>query len=531
MEVASETGAAFIKEFVMKKLLLTIPILMALLANAQLPEDVLRYSYYPINGSARNMAIGGAMGSLGGDINALYVNPAGLGLFKTNEFVFTPGVKLNNNAFNFRGTNNTTNSGAFNLGTSGVVAGFNTPGSKWTSQAISLGVNTIANFNNSFTYKGTNNFSSMTELFSQQVSSSRLSLDEALNNPRFAFGTAPALYTYLVDTFRNSSNQLEVRGLPEFLLQQGIALQQENKVSTTGGATELALGYAANMDDKFYVGGSVGLPFLSYERNTTYRETDPSGNNNNNFNYFELKDRLTTSGIGLNAKLGVIFKPQEQVRIGVAVHTPTFYSLTDQQSSELTADTEGYNGVAKAESSIFTNNAGDGKTTYMAVTPWKAMVSGSYVFREVNDTRRQRAFVTADIEYVGYSDAGFRADGENVENADRIYYDDLKEVIRESYKGALNFRLGGELKFNTIMFRLGGAYYSSPYREKEFNSNIVQATGGLGYRDKGLFIDLSYAHNFLKDVHFPYRLADKANTFAIQNGSRGNVVLTVGFKL
>ncbi|MBK8496486.1 MAG: hypothetical protein IPL50_16885 [Chitinophagaceae bacterium] len=46
---------------------------------AQVPEDAIRYSFYPQTGTARNMAIGGAMGSLGGDINATFVNPAGLG--------------------------------------------------------------------------------------------------------------------------------------------------------------------------------------------------------------------------------------------------------------------------------------------------------------------------------------------------------------------------------------------------------------------------------------------------------------------
>ncbi len=32
------------------------------------------------------------MGSLGGDINATFVNPAGLGFYKTGEFVLSPGL-------------------------------------------------------------------------------------------------------------------------------------------------------------------------------------------------------------------------------------------------------------------------------------------------------------------------------------------------------------------------------------------------------------------------------------------------------
>ncbi|MEB3088263.1 hypothetical protein VJJ19_07480, partial [Parvimonas sp. D4] len=94
------------------------------------------------------------------------------------------------------------------------------------------------------------------------------------------------------------------------------------------------------------------------------------------------------------------------------------------------------------------------------------------------------------------------------------------DVIKDTYKGNINFRLGGELKYHTFMFRLGGAYYGSPYAEEELKANRILATGGVGYRDKGIFIDLSYAHAFNRDVQFAYRLNDKPNTFAEQTGSR-----------
>ena len=63
---------------------------VATTTQAQNPEDALRTAWFTQNGTARMMAIGGAMGSLGGDITANHVNPAGLGLFKTREVVITP---------------------------------------------------------------------------------------------------------------------------------------------------------------------------------------------------------------------------------------------------------------------------------------------------------------------------------------------------------------------------------------------------------------------------------------------------------
>ncbi len=513
----------------MKKVLLSLIVISCFFSSfAQSPEDVLRYSYNPQQGTARNMSIGGAMGSLGGDLNALYVNPAGLGLFKTNEFVVSPGLVFNNNKFNFRGTDTASKKSSFNFGTSGLVIGFNTPGSKWTSKAFSIGISQTANFNNHISYRGLNNQSSYSEMFAEQFANSGLEPDPALNEPRFAFGTAPAIYTFLIDTFY-INNKKVVKALPEFLLEKGIALNQLKTIDTEGGIYDIALGYAANMDDKLYVGGSIGFPIVNYTRLTKYRESDPSGNTNNNFDYFELNDYLTTKGIGINGKLGVIFKPVDYLRLGVALHAPTFYSLTDRQSSDLKVASEAYNGVATAKSSLFTNGA-EGETQYSATTPWKVIASGSYVFREINDTRKQRAFITADVEYVGYGGASFGADGDNVSSADQTYYNQMKTVIKDYYKGALNFRVGGELKLHTIMFRAGGAYYSNPYKDSELKSNTMQASGGLGYRNHGVFVDLTYVHNINKDVNFPYRIGDKQNTFAQQTGSRGNLLMTLGFK-
>ena len=517
----------------MKKFLLSCSSLMCVIAaTSQLPEDVLKYSYFPQHGSARNLAIGGAMGSLGGDINALYVNPAGLGLYKTRELILSPGFMFNSNKADFRGTHTKSKKSGFDIGTSGFVIGFNTPGSKWTNQAFSLGINQTANFNNFVSYGGRNDLSSYSEQFSEQFSKSGFTVDEALNNPYFAYGTAPALYTYLIDVFPNAdSTTFNVKALPEFLLEKGIALDQQKTIETKGGIYELALGYAANMDDRLYIGGSLGIPIVNYERFTKYRESDPSGDQNNNFESFELNDYLTTKGFGVNGKLGVIFKPKDAIRLGLAVHTPTYYTLTDRQSTDLTANTESYSGIDKVSSTFFTGGD-EGKTMYTASTAWKAIASASYVFREVNDTRRQRAFISADIEYVGYPGSAYKADGENITSDDIEYYNQLKSVIKDYYKSAFNYRLGGELKFNTFMFRLGGAYYSNPYNKKQqLSSNLMQASGGIGYRNHGMFLDLTYVHNFNKDVNFPYRLTDKQNTYAMQQNTRGNVVMTVGFKL
>ena len=56
------------------------------------------------SGTARQQAIGGAMGSLGGEITSMFVNPAGIGFYKNAEIVFSPGFRWTKTKGSFRGS-------------------------------------------------------------------------------------------------------------------------------------------------------------------------------------------------------------------------------------------------------------------------------------------------------------------------------------------------------------------------------------------------------------------------------------------
>jgi hypothetical protein len=513
----------------MKKYLLLPALLIGSASYAQIPEDVLRYSFFPQNGTARTLAIGGAMGSLGGDITANFVNPAGLGNYKTGEFVFTPEFYLNNNNVNFRDTKLKSSKNNFTLGGPiGIVYGATNRYKPGTSQSISLAVTQTANYNNTIQYSGYNNYSSFSEQFAEQAVKglSNGTVDDVLNDPQYAYGAAPALYTYLVDTF--SGNR--VKALPEFVLESGKALYQQNTIETRGGMYEIALGYAYNKNDKFLIGGSLGIPIVNYHSTNTFRETDTSADVNNNFGYFNYTDNFSTKGVGLNLKLGMIYKPTEYIRLGFAVHTPSYmFTLKDKRNIDLEVNSENFKGVRTVSSEVFTNGV-PGESSYTLLTPWKVMVSGSYVLREIENVKMQKGFVTADIEYVKHSGSSFYSANQNPAQGETEYYTLLNQVIKDQYKGAFNFRVGGELKFNVVMARLGFAYYGNPYNDPALKANKVLISGGVGYRNKGFFIDLTYVHSLNKDVNFPYRLQDKDNTFANIKNQRGNIVASVGFK-
>ncbi|MGC4103966.1 hypothetical protein [Ferruginibacter sp.] len=513
----------------MKKYLLFINLFVCTTIIAQVPEDALRYSFYPQNGTARNLAVGGAMGSLGGDLNATFVNPAGLGFYKTGEVVLTPGLMLNNNKADFRGTANQNRKNAFAFGPTGLIWGFGNRYKPKISNAISIAVTQTANFNNSIQYKGLNNYSSFSEQFAEEFAKSGYTIDEVLNvNSPLPYGSAPALYTYLIDTVK-VNGIYQVKGAPEYILDAGQALRQQMNKTTKGAITEVAFAFAQNNNDKFYWGATVGIPLVNYTSNTNFQEFDTSNNNSNYFKSFEYNDHYTTTGFGFNAKLGVIYKPKEYIRLGLAVHTPSIMILTDKRTTTLHTIVENPAGDFKTSSETFTNDQ-PGESSYTQSTPFKAIISGSYVFREVSNTKKQRAFISADIEYVHYNGSRFRSGNENPTPGEKAYYNQLNDVVKDEYKGNFNFRVGGELKFNVFMTRLGFAYYSNPYQDAPSKINKMLLSGGLGYRDKGMFIDLTYVHNIAKDIDLPYRLQDRASTYASLKQQRGNVVATLGFK-
>lgn len=518
----------------MKKFIYIFLLFPAAQGLAQVPEDAIRFSFYPQNGTARSLATGGVMGSLGGDITANYVNPAGLGFYKTREFVLTPAFTLNNQRATFRDEKTTEKKNSFAFGPVGIIIGQAHAYNPKTSSAFSVAVTQTANFNNRVHYKGLNNYSSFSESFAEEFSNSGYTIDEVLNTlSPLPYTSALGLYTYLIDTVTINGTTV-VRGATENILDAGQAVGQEMLRNTSGGIYEVALSAAYNDNDKWYVGGSIGIPIVNYRSNTTYSEWDTSANTGNGFKSFTYTDKFSTIGAGANLKLGVIYRPQDYIRFGLAVHTPSFMFQRDEHSASLHTELETAAGQPinyDASSLTFTNNQ-EGVSKYLQFTAWRAILSGSYVFREIDDVKKQKGFISADIEYVNHRGNRFRSDNEEPTQDEKTYYNGLNDVIKDIYKGAFNFRVGGELKFNIIMARLGFGYYGNPYKAETFKANRMVLSGGLGYRHKGIFVDLTYAHQINKNGEYPYRLADRSNTPALASTRQhfGNVVATVGWK-
>lgn len=518
----------------MRKILMTTGLALSIsILYAQEPLDAIRYSWMTSQGTARAQSIGGATTALGGDITSLYSNPAGLGLYKTGEIVLTPGFNFISNKSSYRGGSASDNKSGFTYGPIGLVYGIpSRTGSKWKNTTLGVGISRSADFNNRIYVDGNNNQSSFSEKYLDQLfNGNATNPDNAAVD--YPYGASLGLNTYLIDpTYDDDGN------LTGYASNASVptGVRQQQVISTKGGISDFSIGVGANYNDVFYIGGSLNINTLRFTRTSTFTESDATNDTDNDFNYFKAEDYLKTDGVGASIKLGIMFKPVEALRVGISFHSPSWYSFKDTYTSSLETDTEGYEGV-KYQSSLDLNDGYAGEYNYRYRTPMRLGAGLAYMFGTTGDVKTQRGFITADIEYVSYKGNAFNSQ-DNSNTDDKDYFSQLNGTIDDVFKNTINMRVGGELKFETIMVRAGFGYYGNPYTTKYFDNkqqdmvdgSRMNITGGLGWRNKGVFVDLAYIHQIVNDGYYPYRLDVSEFSPVSLKSTSGTVLLTVGFK-
>ncbi|WP_346236520.1 OmpP1/FadL family transporter [Niabella insulamsoli] len=496
----------------MKKIFLAASLIAACgSVLAQTPEDALRYSWLQASGTARSQAIGNANGAIGGEISTIFSNPANIGFYKTGDFVITGGGNFFNNDASYLGVNTTDKKGSGFLGTTGFVLGKPNYGrGSLKSSAFGIAINRVADFNNRVTYTnkgGQLSRTSMADYFIEDI---------VANNGLNDYGSGLAMDAGWISD--DGTGELSSSAV-DLAIASG--LEQKQVITTNGGITEFAIAGAANLNEKVFLGGSIGMPILRYGASRQYTEQDP-GTTDNGFDAAWFDDDLVTKGVGINLKAGVVFKATDNLRLGFAAHSPTFYSMSDSYVASAGANLDDFDETVSSNELVYDYNLN---------TPYKLMGSFSLLFGNVNDVTTQKGFVSGDVEYVNYMASQFRTTA-NDQGANNGYFRGLNSAIDNAYKGAVNARLGAELKFNTLAVRFGGAYYGNPYKDiAGEKGEMIQGTGGLGYRNKGFFIDLGYVHSFGKDVIYPYRLTSADFYPANIKSNNSRILLTLGFKI
>lgn len=483
-------------------------------ATAQDESDALRYSQLRPHGTARSMGAGGALGAIGGDFTSLGINPAGIGVYRSSELTFTPSLKLNSTNSTYTEGATSDNNTRFNVNNLGVVFSSAAKGqrykrSKWKAASFGFGVSRTADFSNNYQYSGYNNTSAAGEVF---LADAIAYPDDTLYEATFA---GLGYLSYLVN-----SDSLGLYQVANF----NTGLIQSRMVEQRGGINDINFSFGGNYMEKLLLGATVSIPTLRYEREVTLREEDATNDPDNDFSYFEYKENLTTRGTGINLKLGFIYNFTSNFRGGVAFHTPTFFSLTDEQSRSVLSNTENlkyYLGAADINP-VTRVDAPINEYSYSMVTPWKAVVSAAGIIGK-------RGFISMDYEYVDYSSTKYI-----FEDIDSYYESEVNNGIKAMYKGASNLRIGGEVRFDMLMVRLGFGYYGNPYQNTAQGSETITTSAGVGVRFDNVFIDLGFMHAASTMTEKPYAVVYPTEVIEVPDAeikrSFNNLGLTVGFK-
>jgi len=273
---------------------------------------------------------------------------------------------------------------------------------------------------------------------------------------------------------------------------------------------EFVLTLGANIGDRLYLGGTFGFPYIRYFQESLYSETDVN-DNIDDFRKLRLYEDLRTRGSGFNMKFGMIVRATDWLRIGGAIHSPTWYNnMTDDWYSELSSEFD--NNDYYIERSPF------GTYNYDLETPWRAIGSISFIIK-------QSALISADYEYVDYSRAKLRGRGYNS-------YDFYNEnaAIRNKYTAAHNIRIGGEYRYDHFAFRGGYAFYGSPFTSGINDGKINYFTGGVGYREKHFFVDLAYVRSVSNEDYYLYG-SENVSVNPVKNKLiSNNFLITIGFR-
>jgi len=169
-------------------------------------------------------------------------------------------------------------------------------------------------------------------------------------------------------------------------------LTQTKEYAQSGNMNEVVLSFGGNYNNVLMLGATIGIPSINYNATRSFTERDASGNTNNDFESFTYKEKLNTSGTGINLKLGSIVKVNDQIRLGLAYHTGSSFAMNDLYAVTLQTHTENlkirYNDLTGPITT--TQPDKDNNFNYTLITPNKFIASAAYFINK-------NGFVSIDI--------------------------------------------------------------------------------------------------------------------------------------
>jgi len=505
----------------MKKISVIVIVLISIqYLNAQDFQEAFLLSQNYNLGTARSAAMGNAFGALGGDFSSIGTNPGGIGVYRSSEFSFGGYFSSVAANANYLGTPTSNFQYNSNLNNVNYVSTYKTGLNEgWVSVSFGLGYNKVNDFNNVLSINGTTVMhqggapnASMSDYFAElgnlpigsELSNSAHTGEQTnwnQNNPStldpYFEGLALAAHVINYDSAQGNY----ISSVPNTPITKN--LTQTN----TGSTGDWSFSVGGNYSNKLFIGASFSFMSLNYRRVMNYTENFTPQNGYNSFNFL-MNNAI--SGTGFNFKVGAIFKPVEFIRVGLAFHSPTFYSINENLSTSITTNDSG--------TWVPGNNGyplSSAQNNYSFSTPMKTVGSVALTVKNIG-------IISFDCDMLDYTNMKFSNGADASEISSRM-------------RTTFNFRLGAEVKLGSIYLRAGGALYQSPYKSTAVigstNGQAYSMSCGVGYRTSRFFVDFALVQFVQQEKYYMWddvnydKASFSTNTYTTNRGT-----VTVGFR-
>lgn len=484
---------------------------------AQTEYDALRLSQQDIHGTARYMSLAGAMGALGGDASAVKDNPAGLGIYRGSELTGTLNAAIHsNNTIEWLGKKSFQETGSklsFNNLTY-VLALPMYEGGSLVSSNFSFSFNKLYDYSTSFSIMGNLYPISFTD-FLAGYSSRDIPGDISYGNINMPWLTVLGYDGYLIN--EDGPNFTSILG-------EGEQVTPSYSIDQRGSASEFSLGWAGNFNNNFFLGANFNIKSVDYAMSSTYTEDFQDGNG------YDLVNTLRQSGLGVGLKLGAIYLPTNNLRLGLAFHTPSITYFNEESYADLHSS---FIPSSEKNPALTETNL----QSFNLWSPLQAHFSAAYLFGK-------SAFISAEYNFINYKGARLGSNSESVQQFGGINAA-MKDVVNDVHV----FKLGAEYKVNPSFAVRGGYALFTPATNEKYEDgkllvgnsvntnteyfnqtqNTNYLTLGLGYREASWFIDFAYALRMQKMDFYPYQFKE-LEAARIDNKVH-NIVFTLGLRM
>jgi len=508
-----------------KTIFLTSITLLSLFCYAQSAYDALRYSTNFYVGTARSAAMGNAVTALGGDFGSLSINPAGSAVFPYSEFVFTPALNSSITKSDYLGNTSKESYGRLGISNIGYIGSmrFSNYGGL-TGITFGIGYNAVNNFTDRFSASGDTGKSSWLASLAYQINGVHAKSMDDTQNP-FYTTSAPwkailAWNSSLLDTIPGCGGKQYV-GATEAFFGNDITipgnLKQNYSRKSVGNVGEYVINLGLNFSNRLFLGANLGIQSIYYETNEQYNESVVNKQEfwQTEFNHFTHTYRQTTTGVGVNFKLGLIYLPMKDLRFGASISTPTWMSLNEEWEESIDANfSDGYHQYLQSPI---------GQFKYRINAPFRWNLGIAYTFGNLGA-------VSFDYEQVAYNKIFMSSTDYNNPFVDENAY------MKREYQNCGNVRAGLEINLNSDFSLRGGyAFYGNP--EKSYGSHTQIVSMGIGMHAGSFFSDLTFLQRFPQKEYFALYDDVREGTqiiyqapVGLQTTSNWKLLLSMGFR-